>query len=700
MALPCAAQTWEWGNALQAVNNTTIIVQRGIDADLAGNTYVTGYFNGTMNTASGTVTSNGDDVFVAKFSPTGSLLYVITGGGGGNDRAMGIAYETVGTGAFYITGSVEFHDLAWNVTFQGVSSSLNMAPTTACSYDSLNIGSGPSSSQIFVAKFTAAGAPVWARAVYSYLSRQSPLAQSSEGLAITASYRHISGKSFERNVYVTGYFRGGICTFPKANCGFINVSGNSANETAFVAKLNGTTGFAMWAKSLYNGNSWSNSIGMGISSDIMNTTGNVYITGNFSGGVNLKTNMAAATTNKCSYVARLSGSTGACAWQTQVYAPGASAYVKDLTCSVDNYQVYITGDHNGSTLRVPGSGIIGAGTSGSDVYLARFNAQTGGLDWLTSEDDPYLQKASSIDFSQNGAHVYATGYFETQFHLNSGIQLNTTRPGIFEEDHYLAKYDATNGQSICASRYDAGSIDHPYYGTTILFASDVKTSRTADHVYMSGVYYDTEQPQISGVPAANSTTNVYVGKHTCCDCPPASILQVMRDPVGMTTATNATVLLNTNGCIGSVQQLRYTNMLTGATNIVPIPPGATSVFVNGLDATATYSWMVMAACGTGNMVMKQAQESSGSETTTVLFPNPASTSCSFAVESAELAGPHSLTLVDAAGREVRNVRADEATDLDGTAVRIDVTGLTPGMYLVSWTSATRSIAMKLRVVAP
>jgi hypothetical protein len=696
-----SSQTWEWGNTLQGSNYETLIVQKGVDTDVAGNSYVTGYFNGSLSTPNGPVNSVGDDIFIAKFSPTGTLLYVITGGGGGDDHAMSISFETASTGAIYITGSVQYYDLAWTIKFQGVGSSLNMAPATQCSYNGMNIGSGYSATQIFVAKFTAAGAPVWARGVYSYLSNNCSATNNSEGMAISATYRHTSGLGFERNVYVTGYFRGNVCTFQRANCAYLNINGNSGNETAFVAKFNGTTGWVMWAKSLYSGNSVSSSCGMGIASDVMNTTGNVYITGNFMTSCSLKTSMSALGGGNCTYVARMSGSTGAYTWQSQVYCPGESAYAKDLTCSIDNYQVYITGDYNGSTLRVQGSSVVGNGNLGSDVYQARFNAVTGGLDWLNAEDNNYLQKASSIDFSQDGSFIYTTGYFEEQMQFNSGLQLNTTRAGIFEEDQYLAKYNATNGQLVCASRYDAGSMFHPDFGTEVIFASDVKTSKTADHVYVAGLFYDFENPQIAGALSANAWSNVYVGKHTCCDCAAYAIMDIQRDPVGMATATTATVLLHTNNCVNGTQYLRYTNLNNGLIMVVPIPAGQSTVVVNNLDATATYNWVVTAACSASNMMLRDMTIEPVAEISTLqVYPNPATTSCRFQIDPTELSVPITIRIFDASGRETTNFSSQTIESDALTYIELNVEALASGIYLVNYTAGDTTASMKLRVQNP
>lgn len=692
------AQTWEWGSTLQGANYETLIVEKGVDTDAAGNSYVTGYFNGSLNTPNGTVNSVGDDIFIAKFSSSGALLYVITGGGGGDDHAMSISYETASPGALYITGSVQFYDLSWTVKFQGVGSSLTMTSATLCSYNGMNIGSGQSAAQIFVAKFTAAGTPVWARGIYSYLSSNCSATNNSEGMAISATYRHTSGLGFERNVYVTGYFRGNVCTFQRANCGFININGNSAHETAFVAKFNGTTGWVMWAKSLYSGNSLSSSCGMGIASDVMNTTGNVYITGNFMTSCNLKTSMSALGGGNCTYVARMSGSTGAYTWQAQVYCPGESAYAKDLTCSIDNYQVYLTGDYNGSTLRVQGSSVVGSGTLGSDVYQARFNAVTGALDWLNAEDSYYLQKASSIDFSQDGSYIYTTGYFEEQMNFNSGLQLNTTRAGIFEEDQYLAKYNATNGQLVCASRYDAGSMFHTDFGSEVIFASDVKTSKTADHVYVAGLFYDFENPQIAGGLSANAWSNVYVGKHICCDCAAYSIMDIQRDPVGMATATTAIVVLNNSNCQSGTQELRYTNMNNGIVQVVPIPAGLNTLFVNNLDATAPYQWVVVAACSASNMMLREMALETEMESTAIqVFPNPASSTCQFKIHAADLSKRMTVRLFDALGRELTNYSYQTLLVDDQAFVEINVEGLSTGIYVVHYTAGNTNSAIKLRV---
>ncbi len=79
----------------------------GIAVDSSGNAYVTGYTGSldfpTLNALQPGYAGATVDAFVAKISPTGTLLYSTYLGGSGNDQGNGIAVDS--TGAMYVTGS-------------------------------------------------------------------------------------------------------------------------------------------------------------------------------------------------------------------------------------------------------------------------------------------------------------------------------------------------------------------------------------------------------------------------------------------------------------------------------------------------------------------------------------------------------------------------------------------------------------------
>ncbi len=65
--------------------------------DLNGDAYVTGYYNGTSTFESNTLTQvGGDDLFYAKYSKNGSLLWVKTAGSAGADWGMRLAMSPLG----------------------------------------------------------------------------------------------------------------------------------------------------------------------------------------------------------------------------------------------------------------------------------------------------------------------------------------------------------------------------------------------------------------------------------------------------------------------------------------------------------------------------------------------------------------------------------------------------------------------------
>ena len=80
-------------------------VGRAVAYDVAaGGAYAAGYFSGSATYGSTTLTSSGgEDGFVMRISNLGAIQWAIKVGGSGNDRTVGVAYDTV-TGGVIVTG--------------------------------------------------------------------------------------------------------------------------------------------------------------------------------------------------------------------------------------------------------------------------------------------------------------------------------------------------------------------------------------------------------------------------------------------------------------------------------------------------------------------------------------------------------------------------------------------------------------------
>ena len=75
----------------------------GIDLDSSGNSYITGYFEETVNFGGGDITAAGSyDIYVLKINPSGVFQWVYTVGGTSSDYGRDIALDSSGNS--YITG--------------------------------------------------------------------------------------------------------------------------------------------------------------------------------------------------------------------------------------------------------------------------------------------------------------------------------------------------------------------------------------------------------------------------------------------------------------------------------------------------------------------------------------------------------------------------------------------------------------------
>jgi hypothetical protein len=119
-----------WSHGIGSAGTYDQTVSLGIDSDDNGNTYVTGYFAGTIDFGGGPITAAGaDDIFLARYNATGAHSWSYGFGDPAGDRGYDVSADPYG-----------------DVVFTGVF------------VDTVDFGGGPlvsaGESDIFVAKFT------------------------------------------------------------------------------------------------------------------------------------------------------------------------------------------------------------------------------------------------------------------------------------------------------------------------------------------------------------------------------------------------------------------------------------------------------------------------------------------------------------------------------------------------------------------
>ena len=200
---PLGAHIWSFGfGGLNDDAGLAICVDTNSNAVI-----VAGYFGGTINFGGTNLVSAGlTDIFIAKFSSAGSHICSARFGSTTDDQAWGIA----------VNGS---SDIAVTGTFSGT-----------VSFGGTNLVSFNNGGDSFIADFSTSGTNL----VHQW-SRNFINAGGDAGTAV----------SFDpsANVILTGYFVGGL------NCGGTNLLGYGSFD-GYVTKLNGTTGAHIWSNQL------------------------------------------------------------------------------------------------------------------------------------------------------------------------------------------------------------------------------------------------------------------------------------------------------------------------------------------------------------------------------------------------------------------------------------------------------------------
>jgi hypothetical protein len=412
---------------------------QGVATDPSGNVFVTGLYQNecTLFNASGTIgitlsTAAGfDDCFVAKYSSDGAVLWAarITGA----DRDAGQWVATDPSGNVFVTGKYKAAITLYNSS--GVSNA-------ALPYDGFN------TDECFVAKYSSAGAVLWAARIGSTGSDQ--------GMGIATD---TSG-----NVFVTGYYGATLTLYNTGGTTGATLAFNGNTEDGFVAKYT-SAGTLSWAAQI---TSTGDDRGFAIATD---TSGNVFVTGYYQAACTLYNangtsgaTLSSAGVVDC-FLAKYS-SAGAVLWVAQIASIGTDQGLGIATDPSGN--VIVTGYYDNAFTLYNANGTSGATLPFSnpygDVFIAKYSS-AGSVLWAARMAGSPLNsfefgEAIATDMSGN---IFVFGYF-----LNSALTLYNTDgttgatlsySGV--HDCFLAKYSSA-GAVLWATRIASTDSDVGY----------------------------------------------------------------------------------------------------------------------------------------------------------------------------------------------------------------------------------------------
>jgi gliding motility-associated-like protein len=418
------AQGYFWGACTQSdfTNEATAMA-----TDAQNNVYTAGYITGESafgsNTTFNSALGNGD-IYVAKYSAQGTLLWVKKYGGSFSDRAYDIKVDAQGnilvTGQFF--GTVNF--------------------------DGNIVQSVNNSKDIFLIKMTPAGDVLWA------LSEGGPMAENVYGLAVDN----------QNNIILTGQFQGTAQIGGQTFTSILNPNLGTPSYDLFVSKYD-TNGNPLWA---LNGAAPYEDRGMALVTDSQN---NIYVSGQFSDTLQF----AGQTINNMGYnvgfLAKLSPA-GSLLWFNRM--TGGMVLPYDLAINAQD-EVHVCGDFLGSLIHHTSFGNPTLTSAFSRKVFAIKVSTTGQIIWqraLGSESE-ISARGIAID---NSGKVYIGGHFRCAL-----TELQEQNTALFNSvgfrDIYLWTLGA-DGTTIATKQMGGKKDDYCY---------DVVTNAN-NHVFMCGSF--------------------------------------------------------------------------------------------------------------------------------------------------------------------------------------------------------------------
>ncbi len=388
-------------------------IGRNILIDAIGNIYITGLLSGTadFDPGAGTanLTSNGFyDIFVAKYNPSGTYQWAFNIGGTSQDNTYSFKIDAAGNA--YVTGY--FGGIVDFDPGPGVSNLSSIGPT-----------------DIFVAKYNPAGNYQWAIAVGT---------PSLPNLARSIAIDEAS------NVYVTGTFYGTADFDPGPGVAYLTANGIS--NDIFLVKYN-SAGVYQWAFKVGGPTS---DVGYSIATDML---GNVYLGGFFQNFVDFDPGPGNTFLSGPGAFLAKYDQAGNFKWAFPIQNTGSGGSINTVTSiSTDNVgNVFTTGNFSNTADFNPGPAIANLTSAGGpDIFVAKYDA-AGVYQWAFSAGDVNTDVGSSIA-ADNLGNIFVTGNFQgvTDFDPTAGVTNLSSHNG--NTDLFLAKY------SRCSSIAAPGAI--------------------------------------------------------------------------------------------------------------------------------------------------------------------------------------------------------------------------------------------------
>src|SRR5688572_17314562 len=422
---PLFAQTLQWAKAIhhtQPIGTLINEVTTSITTDAAGNVYLSGVFENSMDFDPGPaqffLTSTGyTDVFIAKYSPNGNLIFAKSFGGIDPDFGSDIAIDP--SGNIIITG-----------TFQGTVD-FDPGPGT-------QVFTSSNRSDVFFAKYDNLGNYIFVKTMGGALDDY--------GVSIASD---ASG-----NIYLSGVFDETMDFDPGPG---VQALTTVRYQDCFFAKYD-ALGNYVYAKNI--GGIWSD---IGISNLAVDASGNLYLTGayvttvDFDPGPGVQ-NLTSPTIGLVTY---------ADVFFAKYDALGNYVYVKKITGGTGllysyldldlSGNIYLSGGFTETADFDPGPGTLNLTSNGDyDIFIAKYD-NSGNIIYAKNMGGGGYDHALAIAVDATGS-IYISGEFWDIADFDPNVVITQNLTAILG-DAFFAKYDAS-GNYVYAKQIGSTGSDY------------------------------------------------------------------------------------------------------------------------------------------------------------------------------------------------------------------------------------------------
>lgn len=502
-----------------------------IDADSSGNVYITGNYStnsaatsfstfGTIKLKSKGTQSFYRDIFVAKLNKTGSWQWARSYGGTLSDEGWGIALNS--SGSPFVIGS--FNDKA---TFGSTT-------LTSKGYK-----------DIFIAKLSNVGA---VQQVTAY-----------PGQTTSSGYSYNMARDNSGNTYIVGSFT------DKLELGSITLTAKgAANDIdVFVAKIN-AAGKVVWAKQ--GGTLDSEDYGYGVDVD---SSGNVYITGNISGRkVSSFGSISFTSKTSAMFVAKLNSS-GVWQWVRANTPPTFYTLRSNIKVNSNGTLVVAGTTSKGSFGNRPFNT-----QGGYSVYVVKYNA-SGQLQWLATNSGKPTSYIYDVSIDSSG-NIYVAGSSPTE----TFGSLSFTSKG--NRDAFVAKLNS-GGAWQWVKNLGGNGLD----------AAEAITTDAQGNVFVAGYFTGSMTVGINTY-TSKGARDVFLGKLN-------SSGQWQWVSAGGGTGNDITQAIDLDSQ-GNIYIGGYTSgAATFGSLSVPATGGPRALYLVKADSQGTWSWLQSSLTGDANL---------------------------------------------------------------------------------------------------